>query len=62
MTLASSAAISDFSNTIAKSGESALKTTTLVKIRAARIKLIPLQIERTIEPAFGILLSPCNAD
>src|SRR5512136_2708924 len=60
MTLESSAAISVLSNTITSSGESALKTTTLVKIKAARRKLIPLHIERTIEPLFNILLSPCD--
>jgi len=34
--------------------------TTLVNIAAARRKLIPLQIERTIEPLFNIFLSPCD--
>src|SRR5512137_2415997 len=60
MTLASRLAISDFSNTITKSGEFALKMTTLVNIKAARRKLMPLHIERTIEPLFGIPLSPCD--
>jgi hypothetical protein len=55
MTLESRAAISDLANTMTSSGESALKTTTLVKINEARSKLMPLQIERTIEPAFNIL-------
>src|SRR4030065_564576 len=59
-TLASRLAISDLSNTITKSGESALKMTTLVNIKAARRKLMPLQIERTIEPLLNILLSPCD--
>src|SRR5579859_1769633 len=58
MTLASRLAISDLSKTITKSGELALKMTTLVNIKAARRKLMPLQIERTIEPPFSILLSP----
>jgi hypothetical protein len=60
MTLASRLAISDFSNTITKSGEFALKMTRLVNIAAARRKLIPLQIERTIEPLFNIFLPPCD--
>jgi hypothetical protein len=34
--------------------------TTLVNIKAAKRKLIPLHIERTIEPLFNILLSPCD--
>jgi hypothetical protein len=58
MTLASRLAISGFSNTITKSGEFALKMTTLVNIKAARRKLMPLQIERMVEPLFNILLSP----
>jgi hypothetical protein len=32
--------------------------TTLVNIKAARRKLMPLQIERMVEPLFNILLSP----
>src|SRR4030043_1648276 len=55
ITLISSLAISDFSNTITKSGEFALKMTTLVNIKASRKKLIPLQIERMVEPLFNIL-------
>jgi hypothetical protein len=55
MTLASRLAISDFSNTITKSGEFALKMTTLVNIKAARRKLMPLHKERNLEPAFSIL-------
>src|SRR4030067_2853187 len=55
MTLASRLTISDFSNTITKSGEFALKTTTKVNINAARRKLMPLQIERMVEPALSIL-------
>src|SRR4030067_119925 len=58
MTLASRLAISDFSNTITKSGEFALKMTRLVNIKAARRKLMPLQIERTIGHLFSTLLSP----
>src|SRR4030043_708264 len=60
MTLADRLAISDFSKTITKSGEFALKMTTLVSIAAARRKLIPHHIERTIELFFSSLLSPCN--
>jgi hypothetical protein len=60
MTLASRLAISDLSNTITKSGEFALNMTTLVNINAARRKLIPLHIERTVEPLFNILLSPSD--
>ena len=60
MTLASRLAISDVSNTITKSGEFAWKMTRLVNIKAARRKLMPLQIERTIEPLFSTLLSPCD--
>ena len=61
MTLASRLAISDFSNTITKSGEFALKMTRLANIMAARRKLMPLQIERTIEPflTFSYLLMMC---
>src|SRR3990172_10663197 len=59
MTLASRLAISDISNTITKSGEFALKMTTLVNIKAADRKFTPLHIERTIEPLFNILLSSC---
>ena len=58
MTLASRLAISDFSNTTTKSGEFALKTTTLVKIRKTRMKLIPLQNERIVTPFLNVLLSP----
>jgi hypothetical protein len=58
MTLASRLAISDFSNTNARIGEFALKMTTLVNMAAGKRKLIPLHIERTIEPLFNILLSP----
>src|SRR4030043_783348 len=54
MTLASSLAISDLSNTITKSGESALKMTTLVNIKAARRKLMPLHTERMVVPALSI--------
>src|SRR4030042_5436635 len=60
MTLASRLAISDFSNTRSKSGESALKMTTLVNMPAAMRQLRPLHIARTIEPFFNILLSPCD--
>src|SRR4030065_1146203 len=60
MTLASRLAISDFSKTNARIGEFALKMTTLVNIKAAKRKLMPLHIERTIEPLFNILLSPCD--
>ena len=60
MTLASSLAISDFSNTITRSGEFPLRKTTMVNIKEARKMLIPLHIERTIEPLFNILLSPCD--
>jgi hypothetical protein len=42
------------------SGESALKMTSVVRIKAARRKLMPLQIERTIEPLFNISLYPCD--
>jgi hypothetical protein len=55
MTLASRLAISDLSNTITKSGEFALKMTTLVNIKAARRKLMPVQIERIVEPALSIV-------
>ncbi len=48
-------AISDFSNTIIKSGEFALKMMTLVNIKAARRKLTPLHKDRNLEPAFSIL-------
>jgi hypothetical protein len=41
-----------------RSGEFALKMTTLVKIKEARRKLIPLQIERMVEPLVSIWLSP----
>jgi hypothetical protein len=58
MTLASRLAISDFSNTITKSGEFALKMTRLANIMAARRKLMPLQIERMVEPFFNIFLPP----
>jgi hypothetical protein len=58
MPLASRLAISDLSNTITKSGEFALKMTTLVNIKKARRKLMPLHIERTIEPLFNITPSP----
>src|SRR5512147_302325 len=54
MTLASRLAISDLSNTITRSGEFALKMTRLVNIKAARRKLMPLQVERTVEPALSI--------
>jgi hypothetical protein len=58
MTLASSAAISGFLNTMTSSGESALKMTSVVKMKAARKKLIPLQMERIVEPVLSIFLSP----
>src|SRR4030065_101920 len=58
MTLASRLPISDFSNTITKSGEFALKMTRLANIMAARRKLMPLQIERMVEPFFNIFLPP----
>jgi hypothetical protein len=57
MTLADRLAISDFSKTSASIGEFPLKKTTMVNIMKARKKLIPLHIERTIEPFFNILLS-----
>src|SRR5659263_2537 len=60
MTLASRLAISDSSNTITKSGEFALKMTTLVNIKAARRKLMPLHIERMVEPASSILAFSCD--
>ncbi len=60
MTLASRLAISDFSNTITKIGEFPLKKTTMVNIKEARKMLMPLHIERIIEPVFNILLSPCD--
>src|SRR3989304_7761831 len=60
MTLASRLEISESSNTNTRSGEFALKMTTLVSIKAARRKLMPLQIERMVEPLFNILLSPCD--
>jgi len=41
-----------------RSGESALKMTTLVKIKKARVKLIPVQIERMVEPLASTWLSP----
>jgi hypothetical protein len=34
--------------------------TTLVNIKAARRKSIPLQIERMVEPRLGISISPCD--
>jgi len=43
-----------------RSGESALKMTTLVKIKKARVKLIPVQIERMVEPLACTWLSPCD--
>jgi hypothetical protein len=60
MTLAPRLAISDFSKTIPKSGEFPLRKTTMVNITEARKMLIPLHIERTIEPLFNILLTPCD--
>jgi hypothetical protein len=58
MTLASRLAISDSSKTNGRIGEFVFKITTLVNIKAASRKLMPLHIERTIEPLFSILLSP----
>src|SRR3990170_17058 len=60
MTLASRLAISESSNTNTRIGEFALKMTTLVNIKAARRKLMPLQIERMVEPRPSISLSPCD--
>jgi hypothetical protein len=60
MTLAPRLAISDFSKTSARIGEFPLKMTTMVNIKAAKKKLTPHHIERTIEPLFNILLSPCD--
>jgi hypothetical protein len=56
MTLVLRTVTSDFSNTKSKSGEFALKTTTMINMAAEMRKLIPLHIERTIEPLFNILL------
>jgi hypothetical protein len=50
MALVSRLAISDFSNTITRSGEFALNIATLVRIKAARSKSMPLQIEGMVEP------------
>ena len=60
MTLASRLAISDFSKTNARIGEFPLRKTTMVNITEARKKLIPLHIERMIEPLFSMSLSPCG--
>jgi hypothetical protein len=59
-TLASRLAISGHSYTITRSGELAVKMTTLVNIKAARKRLMPLQIERMVEPHYSILLYPCD--
>jgi len=32
----------------------------MVNIKAARRQLMPLQVERIIEPLFNTLLSPCD--
>jgi hypothetical protein len=56
MTLASSLEISDFSNTITSIGALLLRKMIKVNIKEARRKLMPLHIERIIEPAFSILV------
>jgi len=52
--LASSLAISDFSNTIPRSGEFPMWKTTMISIREEIKKLRPLHIERNLEPVFSI--------
>ena len=60
MTLASRLVISDFSNTITRIGAFPLRKMIMINIKEARKMLIPLHIERIIEPLFNILLSPCD--
>jgi hypothetical protein len=58
MTLASRLVISDFSNTITRIGAFPLRKMIMINIKEARKMLIPLHIERNIEPLFNILPSP----
>jgi hypothetical protein len=61
MTLADRLAISaSEKEATCKIGEFPWRKTTMVNIKEARKMLIPLHIERTIEPFFNILLSPCD--
>ena len=56
MTLASSLEISDSLNTITSIGAFFLRKMIMVNIKEARKKLMPLHIERIIEPVFSIFV------